>query len=644
MSTTPEKHTFQAEVQQLLNIVINSLYTDKEIFIRELISNAADASEKLRFLQASGENVIEPDTEMKISITTDDNANTITISDNGVGMTHDELVENLGRIAYSGSKQFIEKLKAAQVEGGTAQSNTAELIGQFGVGFYSAFMAADTVDVYTRSWRPDESAWHWHSDGASGYEIEPTEGQGRGSRIVLHLKEDAREFSSSTRIRHIIENYSNFVPLPIELNGERVNKVEALWTRSKSEITGEEYTEFYKFIGNDFEAPRLHLHFSADAPLNINSILFVPQRNLEKMGFSRLEHQVQLYCRKVLIMSKADGLLPEWMRFVRGVVDSEDLPLNISRETMQDSALLQKLNQVLTRRFLRFLEDTAGKEPENYDKFYAEFGRFLKEGVMNDFANQEGLSKLLRYESSLLDDGKTTSLADYVARMKDEQKAIYYLHAPSRKTAEASPYFEVLKSKGYEVLFVYDPWDEFVMDRLGKFDEKDITAAEKADLTIDELSESADKLDDDSARLTANFIKETLGDRINEVKVSKRLVDSPAVLTDEGNPMTTGMRRMMREIQRAQSAGVDGGEDEGKSELDPLGMGGPTGGGMKFDLEINPSHSLIKKLNSARSEKPDAAKLVAEQLWDNSLIAAGLMDDPREMLGRLHSLLERALH
>jgi molecular chaperone HtpG len=536
-------------------------------------------------------------------------------------MTHEELVQNLGRIAFSGSKQFLKDLQEKQ------STDAASLIGQFGVGFYSAFMVAEKVDVYTQSHKSDEPAWHWSSDGSTGYEIEEIEGnQPRGTRIVVHLREEAKEFANEQRVQSVIRGYSNFVPFPIEVNGERANKVEALWTRSKSDISDEEYEEFYKFVGNDFEAPMFHLHFSADAPLAINSILFVPQHNREQLGFDRMECQVHLYCRKVMIMDKAEGLLPEWMRFVRGVVDSEDLPLNISRETMQDSALMHKLNSVLAKRFIKFLDQTAKKDTEQYHKFFKEFGRFIKEGVINDFENQAALGKLLRYESSLQEKGTLNSLDDYVTRMKDDQDKIYYLLAPSRESAENSPYFDVLQARNLEVLFVYDPWDEFVLDRLGTYSEKQIVSAEKADLSLEDEGEGA--LDEERARLLANFIKETLADRVKDVRVSKRLVNSPAAVTSDEH-MTSGMRRMMKQIQEQQGA-------EGETPQEMTDM-------FKQDLEINPRHALLHKLDATRENNPDLAKTVAEQLYDNAMIAAGLMEDPRAMLKRLDDLMEKAL-
>src|SRR5689334_2006532 len=395
MSTaTPQKFEFQAEIKQLLDIVIHSLYTEKEIFVRELVSNASDALEKLRHTQLTEKEIFDDRLELEINVTTDDKAKTITIQDFGVGMTRAELVENLGTIAHSGSKAFLKAL------GEGAQKN-ANLIGQFGVGFYSAFMVAKSVKVYTHSWRANEPGHVWTSDGSGSYEIEESEGQRRGAKIVIELKDDCAEFAQDWKVKEILERYSAFVSFPINVNGKRLNTVQALWLRNKNEIKDEEYTEFYKFQAHAIDEPRLRLHFSADAPLSINALLFVPKENTEKLGLSRLEPGVALYCRKVLIEAKPKNLLPEWLRFLKGVVDSEDLPLNNSRETMQDKALIEKLNKVITKRFLKFLEEEAKNRPDSYTDFYKEFGHFLKEGTALDFTHKDQLMKLLRFESSL---------------------------------------------------------------------------------------------------------------------------------------------------------------------------------------------------------------------------------------------------
>ena len=609
----PEKHTFQAEIQQLLNIVIHSLYTDKEIFVRELISNAADACEKLRFTQASGTAVHQADVAPAIMLTADDKAGTLTVTDTGIGMTHDELVKNLGTIAHSGTKAFLKQLAEEK-------KPDVGLIGQFGVGFYAAFMAAKRVIVESRS-ASGEAAWIWTSEGAGGYEISPAQGDlPRGTKITLELKDEAKEFADKSTLERIIKRYSSFVPFPIELNGDKVNTVQALWTRSKSEIKPEEYDEFYQFIGHDHEKPLLRLHFNADAPLAIQSLLFVPQKNWETMGMGRVESEVNLYCRKVLIQAKSKGLFPEWLRFLKGVVDSEDLPLNISRETMQDTSLMQKLNKVLTTRFLKFLDETAEKEPETYEKFYAEYQRFLKEGIVTDFTHKEALGKLVRYESSHTEKGKTTSLADYVKRMSSEQKEIYCLMAPNREAAEASPYFEVFRERKFEVLFLYDAWDEFVMEHLREFDGKPLKSAEKADLNLDAPKKEG-ALDEATGKSLAEWLKSTLGDQINEVRVSQRLVDSPAVVVDADKFMTNSMRRMLKALKKDEEAV------------------GPT----KLDLEINPAHPIIVRLEAARQKDASFAGDVAATILDQARVAAGVMEDPRALLKRMNSLLERVL-
>ena len=611
MSQT-ETHHFQAEIQQLLDIVVHSLYTDKEIFIRELVSNAADACEKLRFTQSSGKTVLAPETAPEIAIATDDKAGTITFTDTGLGMTHGELVENLGTIAHSGTKAFLKQLA-------TDKKPDVGLIGQFGVGFYSAFMVAKKVTVISRSFALAEQGWQWTSEGMGGYEISPAADLPRGTKITLELKDDAKEFAQAANVERIIQRYSSFVPFPIALNGSRLNTIQAIWARNKNEIKEEEYNEFYTFVGHDHDAPLFRLHFTADAPLAIQALLFVPSRNLETLGLGRLDSEVNLYCRKVLIQAKAEGLLPEWLRFLKGVVDSEDLPLNISRETMQDTSLMQKLNKVITSRFLKFLDEQSEKDAAAYEKFYAEYQRFLKEGVVTDFTHKEALGKLLRFESSLLDAGKFTSLADYVKRLPADQKEIYCLLAANRAAAEASPYFEVFRERKFEVLFLYDPWDEFVTEHLHTFDGKPIKLAEKADLNLSAKKDGA--LSEDAAKALAQWLKESFGDKIGEVRVSHRLVESPAVVVDADKFMTASMRKIMKAMKQD----------------------GPEIAVAKHDLEINPAHPLIARLDAMRQKDAVLAASVAGQILDNARVAAGLLEDPRAMLTRLNQLLERVL-
>lgn len=611
MSTaTPQKFEFQAEIKQLLDIVIHSLYTEKEIFIRELVSNASDALEKLRHTQLTEKDIFDESAKLEINVTTDDKAKTITIQDYGIGMTRAELVKNLGTIAHSGSKQFLKALG----EGGAKNSN---LIGQFGVGFYSAFMVAKSVKVYSHSWKKDEPGHVWSSDGSGSYEIEEVADLSRGTKIVIELKDDAGDYATDWKVKEILERYSAFVSFPVNLNGKHINTVQALWLRSKNEIKDEEYTEFYKFQAHAYDEPRLRLHFSADAPLAINALLFVPKDNTEKLGFSRLEPSVALYCRKVLIDAKPKLLLPEWLRFLKGVVDSEDLPLNISRETMQDKALIEKLNKVITKRFLKFLEDEAKNHIDPYNEFYAEFGIFLKEGAAMDFTHKEQLVKLLRFESSLTEKGKTTSLADYVSRMGSEQKEIYYLVGPNRAAIESGPYLEGFKARNLEVLFCYEAVDEYVMGNVREFDGKKLTGADHADVKLADLPQPEGGLTADQIKDLAKWLKETLGERVDEVKASDRLVDSPVLALNADKFMTPHMRRMMKAMKK----------DEAESPL-------------KVNLEINPRHAVLKRLFELQSAAPDKAKLVAEQLLDNALISAGLLDDATAMVARLNKLLE----
>ena len=609
-TATPQSFEFQAEIKQLLDIVIHSLYTEKEIFVRELVSNASDALEKQRHLSLTEKAIFDDKLELEINITTDDKAKTFTIQDFGIGMTQAELVENLGTIAHSGSKAFVKAL-------GEGDQKAAGLIGQFGVGFYSAFMVAKSVRVYTHSWRESEPGLLWSSDGAGSYAIEESPGERRGTKVVVELKDECAEFSQDWRVREIIEKYSAFVSFPINLNGKRINTVQALWLRGKNEIKDEEYDEFYKFQAHDSEKPRLRLHFSADAPLSINALLFVPKDNTEKMGLSRLEPAVALYCRKVLIDARPKDLLPEWLRFLKGVVDSEDLPLNISRETMQDRSLVEKLNRVITKRFIKFLDEESRDRPESYGEFYKEFGVFLKEGAALDFANKDAITKLLRFESSLTEKGKTTSLADYVSRMGPDQKDIYYLVGPSRDSIEAGPYLEGFRARNIEVLFCYETVDEYVMNNVREFDGKKLTAADHADVKLSEQPKAEGSLPEDEVKALVGWLKESLGDRVSEVRASDRLVDSPALALNADKFSSPHMRRIMKAMNK------DG-------EQSPL----------RVNLEINPHNAVIKRLAGLRVEAPEKAKLVAEQILDNALISAGLLEDASGMVKRLYKILE----
>lgn len=610
--TTPENHVFQAEIQQLLDLVVHSLYTDKEIFLRELVSNASDAMEKLRHVEATEKNVHQPELPLEIRITTDEEKGTLTIADHGIGMSHEELVRNLGTIAHSGTKAFLQAVK----DGGGQASG---MIGQFGVGFYSAFMVADKVEVHTRSWHADSPQLVWTSDGRSGYTITETSGLDRGSKLVLHLKEDCREYAGEARIKHLIQTYSNFVGFPILLNGTRVNEVEALWLKNKSEVTDEQYKAFYQFACKAWDEPSYRLHFSADAPLEIHALLFAPGENPERMGFTKAEPAVALYCRKVLIDPSPKDLLPEWMRFMKGVVDSSDIPLNISRETMQDSALIRKLGSVISKRVIRMFEKEAEADPEKYRGFYRKFDRFLKEGVATDHANRDTLAKLLRFESSMTDTGSVCGFADYVARMKDGQDSIYYLVGATREQIEASPYLEAFKSRGLEVAYFTDAVDEYVVDALGSFDGRKLVSVRHGGVDLAEQAVEGEALPASETEALCGFLKDQLGERVVSVASGKRLVDSPVIALVPADGMSPQMRQMMKAM-----------DENFKDET-------------KVELEINPRHPLIRKLAEARNADPEVAGLVSRQLLDNALIAAGLLDDARETVARMNRLMEKAM-
>ena len=612
--TQATTHEFKAETKQVLDIVVNSLYKDKEIFVRELISNASDALEKLRRTQLTEKNVLDENLELEINLNTDESAKQLIIQDFGIGMTEEELIKNLGTIAHSGSKEFLEALK------NDGEKNEA-LIGKFGVGFYSVFMVSDSVKVYTRTWQPDGEGLCWESDGSGGYSIEKTDGQRRGTKIVIQLNEEFDEFAKEDRLKDIVKKYSAFVQFPVSINGEKVNTIDAIWLRSKSDIKEEEYEEFYKFQSNDYEAPLMRLHFSADAPLEINSLLFVPKRNMEKMGMFRNENKVALHCRKVLIDAEPKSLFPEWLRFLRGVVDSSDIPLNVSRETMQDSELLRKLGQVLTKRFIKFLNEQAKKQEPTYLEFWNEFGPLIKEGVATDFSYKDDLAKLLLFQSTAFDDDKLTGLDAYIDRMASDQKEILFLYGKNRKSIESGPYLEALQARGYEVLLLTEPVDEYVMQSLREFKEKKIISADSDELKLEKLDDQAsgESLDKKAIKNLSKWIKESLKDRVSEVETGERLINSPVCVVGEDGMGGASARRIMKMMQ-----GPDG--------ESPLS---------KVKFQINPRHTIIHGLNKLMEKDEPTAILVANQLLDNALASANLLDDPREMIERSYQALEK---
>ncbi|XP_045763811.1 heat shock protein 75 kDa, mitochondrial [Maniola jurtina] len=621
-----ERKEFQAETRMLLDIVARSLYSEKEVFIRELISNASDALEKFRYLSVSAtpdspqlENI---DRALEIKLTTDKQNRTLTFEDSGIGMTKEELIQNLGTIARSGSKSFIEEIKKQGAE------QASSIIGQFGVGFYSAFMVADKIEVFTRSSIAGSPGYKWSSDGSGTYEIQEVDGLPIGTKIVVYLKTDCREFADDATVKNIIMKYSNFIGSPILLNSEQINSIKPLWLMEPKEVTQEQHIEFYRFISNSYDKPRFTLHYKTDAPLSIRSILYVPEGKPGLFELSRdSDVGVALYSRKILIKSKAENILPKWLRFVKGVVDSEDIPLNLSRELLQNSALIAKLRTVLTNRFLKFMVDTANKDPVGYDAFYKDYSLFFKEGIVTNQnpLEKEEIGKLLRFESSKLESGVKTSLADYNARQTNDQKNIYYLAAPSRELAQSSPYYESLKKRDVEVLFCYEMYDELVLLELKEFGGRSLVSVEN-DMQKDHADPSetiigSDDLQQGQVNELVSFLKTNLAGKVFEVRTTQKLDSHPCVIIV---PEMAAARHFIR--TQAQNL-----SEENRFAL------------LRPQLEINPKHPIIKKLHKLTSSDKELANMVAQQLFSNAMVTAGLLMDARNLITNINDLLVKAL-
>ena len=628
-----QEMSFKTETRQLLDIVACSLYSDKEVFIRELVSNASDALEKRRHLELTdSENFgrADGDEESSVHITVNQSKSTFIIRDTGIGMTKEELADNLGTIAGSGSKAFVKHLQ----ETGKDTSAADKIIGQFGVGFYSTFMVASNVKVYSRSAKKDAKGYLWESDGTGTYKITECEGIGKGTKIVLTLKDLELSFCTPQVVERVIKKYSNFVEFPISLNGTKVNTVQALWMKNKDEVTNEEHIDFYKFISGAYDSPQFRLHYSVDAPISVRALLYIPVSHTEKYGGGRLDPGVNLYCRRVLVQSRAKGVLPDWLRFVKGAVDSESVPLNISREHTQDGGIMRRLNTVLTKRIVRWLDDESKKDRTKYERFMKEFGSFLKEGVCTDQIHKPEIAKLLRFESTKADPSfPMVSLDDYVTRMQANQTHIYYISAPTKELALASPYYEQFRHHDLEVLVLLDPIDDFVMQHLETYQKFKLQNIEMYDAQFDGAVQHRKKLEgekkpadaeikkeltDDQVKSLSDFISKRLVGRVGIVKATTRLLDSPAVIADHESAQ---MRKLYRITGQAQ---------------------GPA---PKYNFHFNPQHEIIRKLytlsKSTDSERVETAGLLADQLFDNAIIAAGLLDDPRSIVGRLNQIMSK---
>lgn len=618
-----ETRGFQSEVKQLLHLMIHSLYSNKEIFLRELISNASDAADKLRFRALSNPDLYEGDGELRVRVSFDKDKRTLTISDNGVGMTRDEVIDHLGTIAKSGTKSFLESL-------GSDQAKDSQLIGQFGVGFYSAFIVADKVTVRTRAaGEKPENGVFWESAGEGEYTVADITKEDRGTEITLHLREGEDEFLDDWRVRSIISKYSDHIALPVEIekreekdgetviSWEKINKAQALWTRNKSEITDEEYKEFYKHIAHDFNDPLTWSHNRVEGKQEYTSLLYIPSQAPWDMWNRDHKHGLKLYVQRVFIMDDAEQFMPNYLRFVRGLIDSSDLPLNVSREILQDSTVTRNLRNALTKRVLQMLEKLAQDDAEKYQTFWQQFGLVLKEGPAEDFANQEAIAKLLRFASTHTDSSaQTVSLEDYVSRMKEGQEKIYYITADSYAAAKSSPHLELLRKKGIEVLLLSDRIDEWMMNYLTEFDGKPFQSVSKVDESLEKLADEVDESAKEAEKALTPFIdrvKALLGERVKDVRLTHRLTDTPAIVSTDADEMSTQMAKLFA------AAGQKVPE-------------------VKYIFELNPDHVLVKRA----ADTEDEAKFSewVELLLDQALLAErGTLEDPNLFIRRMNQLL-----
>ncbi len=626
--TAPQEFTFQAEIKQLLHLLSHSLYQNREIAIRELVSNASDALDKFRHLALTN-NQISNDAPLEIVLEPNETDSLLVIRDNGIGMTHDELVKNLGTIAHSGSLEFLRN--AAQQKTDTA--NNLSLIGQFGVGFYSAFMLADKVEVLSRSYQSDEG-WKWESDGSGRFTVEPHEGLTRGTQIRLHLKADLKEFTQPWRLKSVLKQYSTFVPHSIKLGDEVVNDQKPIWVEPKSNVTDEEYQKFYEHLTHGMgDKPLWHLHLTADSPFQFHAILYCPETNVERLGFGRAEHGVQLCAKRILVQHNCRELLPDYLRFLHGLVDSADLPLNVSREALQDNTVFRKIKKVLTKKVLSHLESVAADKPDEYLSFYRQFGITLREGLHSDFEHREELGSLLRFASSALPPEADkpeplTGFADYVKRAPEGQKQIYFVGGPDRKSLEKNPNLEIFRRKKLEVLFVTDPVDEFVLSNLRTFQGKDLVAIDSAQVEFPpasdtEKAEEAKVEEQQSAAAEASgfqrvleLIRTELGDAVKEVRASKRLTDSVCCLVNPEGSMSAQLERV-------------------------LSMGDRELPASKKIFEVNPSAPLVARL-SGLADRADQAAFIQQcgrQLFANALLLEGVPLEPAELVSRVQGFM-----
>ncbi len=615
-----ETRGFQSEVKQLLHLMIHSLYSNKEIFLRELISNASDAADKLRFRALSAPELYAGDGELRVRLSFDKEQRTLTIADNGIGMRREEVIENLGTIAKSGTKAFLESI-------GSDQAKDSQLIGQFGVGFYSAFIVADKVTVRTRAaGAADDEGVFWESAGEGDYTIADITKETRGTEITLHLREGEDEYFDAWRLRSVIGKYSDHIALPVEIESkneeddtvtwEKINKAQALWTRSKADVTDEEYKEFYKHIAHDFTDPLSWSHNRVEGKQEYTSLLYIPAQAPWDMWNRDHKHGLKLYVQRVFIMDDAEQFMPNYLRFVRGLIDSNDLPLNVSREILQDSRVTQNLRGALTKRVLQMLDKLAKDDAEGYQKFWQQFGLVLKEGPAEDHGNQEAIAKLLRFASTHGDSSaQTVSLEEYVGRMAEGQEKIYYITADSYAAAKSSPHLELFRKKGIEVLLLSDRIDEWMMSYLTEFDGKPFQSVSKADETLDKLADETEEQKAAEKQLEPFIerVKTLLGERVKDVRLTHRLTDTPAIVVTDADEMSTQMAKLFA------AAGQQAPE-------------------VKYIFELNPEHALVKRASDVGDNEHFAEWI--DLLLDQALLAErGTLEDPNLFIRRMNKLL-----
>lgn len=604
---------YKAEMKQLLHLIIHSLYTHPEIFLRELVSNASDALNKARYQQLTDQAILSKDKALEVKITLDAKKKTFSIEDSGIGMTREDLTESIGIVARSGTLEFLQKMKEENKQAG-------DLIGQFGVGFYSVFMVTDQVVIETRHADKNSKGYRWVSSGEASYTIEEIDKKDRGTKISFTLKESAHEFAEEFRVKQIIKKYSNFSDFPIFIDKEKINTVEALWRKREKDVPAQERNEFYKFITNDYEDPMSHLHLSLEsAGAEFKALLFIPTKAQFDLMRLHQHKTVQLYSNKIMIMDDCKELLPEYLQFIRGVVDTSDVPLNVSREMIQASPVMSKIKEVMTSKILKWLQEMADKEPEKYLKFHKLFGPLFKMGLNSDFANREKLIELLRFETSTQKAGEMSSFKDYVKRMKDEQKEIYYLAGDNREQVERNPNLEYFKKNNVEVLFLLDPVDVFILPSIPEYAKKPIKSIDKGDIEINTDKDKDDAKDDTLSKSLMGLFKDTLKDKVEDVKISKRLVESAVTLVAGNNAVDPQMERVMKMMGQEVPAS-------------------------KRIMEVNMDHALIKNLSRKYLAQPSDyfLKKCIVQLYESAQLIDGELSSRTEYVKRMMEIMEEA--